>query len=283
MVRQNMSAFLQIGRIFDKDGRGVESESSNANATPMDVDGVGKGKGKGCFVCGRPGYAAKDCKFNQARGKGQGKGKTKSTSTDKNTPAKFEECRHCGKNGHKWADCRKRLAEAKDKKVHAVDGAPSTATVAAVEDTEVIDEAGIANGLAILPGRKVMVSYDVLGPGRMILHAQTPFVQSDVKRPLLSVGKLTISGAEVRFGSKGSWIDLHTDSGVQRVLVRVKGKTFGLTIQKTDAWIIPGNSDPAPRAVVAPVEEEIGRGERPNPAAPAAQECSDMCSLFNRP
>ena len=87
---------------------------------------------------------AKDCKFNQAKGKGQGKGKTKNTSTDKNTPAKFEgECRHCGKKGHKWADCRKRLAEAKGKKVHAVDGAPSTATVAAVEETEVIDEAGI--------------------------------------------------------------------------------------------------------------------------------------------
>ena len=46
--------------------------------------------------------------------------------------------------GHKWVDCRKRLAEAKDKKVHAVDGTPSIATVAAVEDTEVIDGAGIA-------------------------------------------------------------------------------------------------------------------------------------------
>ena len=51
----------------------VESEPSNANATPMDVDGVGKGKGKGCFVCGRPDHAAKDCNFNQAKGKGQGK------------------------------------------------------------------------------------------------------------------------------------------------------------------------------------------------------------------
>ena len=70
-----------------------------------------------------------------------------------------------------------------------------------------------------------MVSCDVLGPGgRVILHAQTPFVQRDVKRPLLSVGKLTKSGAEVTFGSKGSWIDLHTDSGVQRVCVRVKEK-----------------------------------------------------------
>ena len=94
----------------------------SASATPTDVDAVGKGNGKGCFVCGRPGHAAKDCKLNQG-GKGQSKGKTKNT-TDKNSPAKFEgDCRHCGKKGHKWADCRKHLAEAKDKKVHAVDGA----------------------------------------------------------------------------------------------------------------------------------------------------------------
>ena len=46
-VRQNMSEFLHFGRIFDKDGRGVELEPSSANATPMDVDGVGRGKGKG--------------------------------------------------------------------------------------------------------------------------------------------------------------------------------------------------------------------------------------------
>ena len=58
-----------------------------------------------------------------------------------------------------------------------------------------------------------------------MLHAQTPFVQSDVKRPLLGLGKLTKSGAEVTFGSKGSWIGLHTDSGPQHVPVRVKGKT----------------------------------------------------------
>ena len=48
-----------------------------------------------------------------------------------------------------------------------------------------------------------MVSYDVLGPGgRGMLHAQTPFVQSDVTRPLLSVGELTMSGAEVKFGQE---------------------------------------------------------------------------------
>ena len=76
MVRQNMSEFLHFGRVFDKYGRGVESEPSSASATPMDVDAVGKGKGKGCFVCGRPGLAAKDCKFNQAKGKAQGTGQS---------------------------------------------------------------------------------------------------------------------------------------------------------------------------------------------------------------
>ena len=45
----------------------------------MDVDAVVQGKGKGCFVCGRPGHAAKDCKFNHAKGKAQGKGKAKNT------------------------------------------------------------------------------------------------------------------------------------------------------------------------------------------------------------
>ena len=124
-----------------------------------------------------------------------------------------------------------------------------------------------ANGLSSPSGRKV-------GPeGRVILHAQTPFVESDVKRPLVSVGKLTQSGAEVMFGDKNSWIDLQTDAGVQRVPVRVKGKTSGLSIPKTDAWIIPETSVPAPHAVVATVDEEIDRAEQPVPA-PAAPEAA---------
>ena len=62
-----------------------------------------------------------------------------------------------------------------------------------------------ANGISITSGRKVMVSFDVLGPGgRVILHVQTLFVQSDVKRPLHSVGKLTKSGVEVKFGNLDS-------------------------------------------------------------------------------
>ena len=67
---EHVRVFFQFGLIFDKDGRGVESEPSSASATPMDVDGVGKGKGYGCFVCGHPGHAAKDCKFNQGQGQG---------------------------------------------------------------------------------------------------------------------------------------------------------------------------------------------------------------------
>ena len=88
VVRQNMSTCLEFGRIFDIDGRGVESEPSSASAAPMDVVPVGKGKEKGCFVCGRPSHAAKDCKPNHGKGKGQSKGKTKNT-TDKNSRAKF--------------------------------------------------------------------------------------------------------------------------------------------------------------------------------------------------
>ena len=52
--------------------------------------------------------------------------------------------------------------------------------------------------------------------------------------------------------------------------VRVKAKSFGLS-KKTDDWIIPETSDPTPHAVVALVDDEIGRAEQPNPA-PAAQE-----------
>ena len=115
VARQNMSEFLQFGRIFDK---GVESESSSAGTAPMDVDAVGKGN------------AAKDCRLNQGKDKGQSKGQRKST-TDKSSTAKIEgECRHHDKKGHRWADCWKRLAEAR------TDGAPSTASVAAVEDAE---------------------------------------------------------------------------------------------------------------------------------------------------
>ena len=49
------------------------------------------------------------------------------------------------------------------------------------------------------------------------------------------------------------------------MLVRVKGKTFGLSIQKTNAWIIPETDDATPHAVVAPVDEEIGSAEAPKP------------------
>ena len=84
-----------------------------------------------------------------------------------------------------------------------------------------------------------MVSYDVLGSGgRLVLHAQTPFVQSDVKRPLLRVGTFTQSGAEVKFGSQGSWIDLHTNSGLQRVSVRGEREDHRLPFKRP----APGSS-----------------------------------------
>ena len=93
---------------------------------------------KGFFMCGRPGHAAKDYKFNQTKGKGQGKEKAKSTSTDKNTPAKFEGVARKVTVGQ---------TEAKDKKVHSVGETPSTSTAAALEETEVIDEARMSSRL----------------------------------------------------------------------------------------------------------------------------------------
>ena len=66
---------------------------------------------------------------------------------------------------------------------------------------------------------------------------------------------------------------LHNDSGLQRVLVRVKGKICGLSIQKTNAWIIPETDDATPRAEVAPADKEIGRGVAPDPH-PAALEAA---------
>ena len=114
MVRQNMSAFLQFIRTFVKNGRGVESELSSARATPMDVHAVGKGKGKECFVCGRPGHEAQDCR---ARVKERWRARLTRT-----VPPSFEgECRHYARKRHKSANCWKRLADAKDKKDHAVD------------------------------------------------------------------------------------------------------------------------------------------------------------------
>ena len=61
------------------------------------------------------------------------------------------------------------------------------------------------------------------------------------------------------------------DSEVQRVPVRVKGARPLASRSGRPAWIIPQNSGPTPRAVVAPVEEDICRAKQPNPA-PAAQE-----------
>ena len=75
MVRQNMSEFLQFGRIFDKDGRGLDSEPSSASATPMDVDGVGKRKGMLRVRTSRPCSERLQAESRQGRGPEQGKDK----------------------------------------------------------------------------------------------------------------------------------------------------------------------------------------------------------------
>ena len=83
---------------------------------------------------------------------------------------------------------------------------------------------------SILSGKKVIVSYDVLGRTRDLARSDS-FSCRATAEGLLSV--LERSRRAVQKSSseaRGSWIDLHT--GMQRVLVRVEGKTFGLSIQK---------------------------------------------------
>ena len=102
-----------------------------------------------------------------------------------------------------------------------------------------------------------MVSYDALGPGgRVILHAET-LSRAEQRQKASSQCRTAHDERRRSQFRKERLLDInpHTDSGVQRVPVRVKGKTFGLTIQKTHVWIIPANSDAAPRAAVAPVQQ----------------------------
>ena len=61
---------------------------------------------------------------------------------------------------------------------------------------------------------------------------------------------------------------------MQRVPVRAKGKTS--RSRKTDSWTIPETNDPAPHAVVALVDEEIGISAPEAAAAPRSEETQGM-------
>ena len=65
------------------------------------------------------GHAAKDCKFNQAKGQAQGKGKAKNASLTRTLQPSLKASQERSQLG--------RLSEAKDKKVHSVGETPSTA------------------------------------------------------------------------------------------------------------------------------------------------------------
>ena len=95
-----------------------EWSRSSANATPMDVDGLGKGKGKGMLRVrtSLPSSERLQVQSSQ-RARAKAKERQRVPRPTRTLQPSLKECRHCGKKGHKWADCRKRLAEAKDKKV----------------------------------------------------------------------------------------------------------------------------------------------------------------------
>ena len=78
-------------------------------------------------------------------------------------------------------------------------------------------------GLSTLLGRNVMVSYDGLGSRRTRDIACTNSFRAERSQKASSQClKAHAERRRVKFGSKGSWIDLHTDSGVQSVPVRVR-------------------------------------------------------------
>ncbi|CAK0896486.1 unnamed protein product, partial [Prorocentrum cordatum] len=80
-----------------------------------------------------------------------------------------------------------------------------------------------ANGDKIPSGRNIIVEYAVLDINA-IIDAKTPFVQSDVKRALLSVGKLARHGIDMYFKKDGPWMEIDTDRGRAKVPVHMKGR-----------------------------------------------------------
>ena len=87
LVRQNMSEFLQFGRVFDKDGRGVKSsEPSSASATPMDVDAVGKGKGKDASCADVPATQQKTASLVKPRARPRARAKRRTPRLTRTVP-----------------------------------------------------------------------------------------------------------------------------------------------------------------------------------------------------
>ena len=83
---------------------------------------------------------------------------------------------------------------------------------------------------SILSGKKVIVSYDVLGRTRDLARSDSSSCRATSKGHFSVLERSRRAVQKSSSEARAHGIDLHT--GMQRVPVRVKGKTFGLSIQK---------------------------------------------------
>ena len=182
------------------DDRGVAQDQ----ATPMEVDQVkGKYKGKGKEK-GKKGQWGKG-KFKNGKGKEKGK--------EKNNPDSYfnGECGHCGKRGHKRADCRKRQHEEKAaQQVSATGSAAPSETGKVVsqisQDNQQNDKMWIfmvnggpvmsdAQGNAFELGDVAPLFLKLGKEEQQVAHVK--FQRCSVKQPIFSLGKLAKQGVVV--------------------------------------------------------------------------------------
>ena len=112
-------------------------EPNSASATPMVVNAVGKGKGKNASCWDVPATQRKTASSIKVRARARAKERQRVPLTGTAPPSSRVSVATVARKATNGQSARS------VKKDHAVDGAPSTATVAAVEDTKEMDEAGI--------------------------------------------------------------------------------------------------------------------------------------------
>ena len=114
---------------------------------------------------------------------------------------------------------------------------------------------------SILSGKKVMVSYDVLGRTRDLARSDSSSCRATSKGPLsvLERSRRAVQKSSSEARAHGLIFALECNA----CLCEWRVRPLASRSKRTGAWILSETSDPAPHAAVAPVDEEIGRAEAP--------------------